>query len=239
MNTGLQDAYNLAWKLALVFSGRADAALLDTYEAERLPVAHRLLATTDRAFRVVVADNWLAATLRTWIVPNVAALAMTRKSARTAAFRALSQIDISYRRSPLSRASESVDGNAPHAGDRFPWLRLRFNKDGPSEDLFEKLDDTRFNLLVIGQPPPSLELLGLGELLDVHAIPSDRDNDVELARASIKGPAYYLLRPDGHIGLGGARFDEAALRGWFASAAVHVGIRESDRAPSGGNQLAM
>ena len=41
MNTGLQDAYNLAWKLALVIKGRADAALLDTYEQERMPVAQR------------------------------------------------------------------------------------------------------------------------------------------------------------------------------------------------------
>ena len=58
MNTGLQDAYNLAWKLALVVDGRADAALLDSYEAERMPVAQRLLETTDRAFSVVVSDNW-------------------------------------------------------------------------------------------------------------------------------------------------------------------------------------
>src|SRR5262245_29081092 len=46
MNTGLQDAYNLAWKLALVTQGRADATLLESYEAERLPVARRLLETT-------------------------------------------------------------------------------------------------------------------------------------------------------------------------------------------------
>ena len=59
MNTGLQDAYNLAWKLALVISNRADDALLDTYEAERRPFAQQLLATTDRAFRVVVSENWL------------------------------------------------------------------------------------------------------------------------------------------------------------------------------------
>ncbi len=64
MNTGLQDAYNLAWKLALVISKQADAKLLDSYEAERLPVAHRLLATTDRAFRLVVSENWLAGIFR-------------------------------------------------------------------------------------------------------------------------------------------------------------------------------
>src|SRR6202043_1620639 len=42
LNTGLQDAYNLAWKLALVVSGRAGAALLDSYADERVPVAQRL-----------------------------------------------------------------------------------------------------------------------------------------------------------------------------------------------------
>src|SRR4029079_6839934 len=46
MNTGLQDAYNLGWKLALVVKGQADAGLLDSYEQERLPVAQRLLRTT-------------------------------------------------------------------------------------------------------------------------------------------------------------------------------------------------
>src|SRR5579859_3171843 len=46
MNTGLQDAYNLGWKLALVIQGRSTAALLDTYEAERRPVAADVLATT-------------------------------------------------------------------------------------------------------------------------------------------------------------------------------------------------
>src|SRR5215510_12767511 len=57
MNTGLQDAYNLAWKLALVVQGRADAALLDTYEQERIPVARRLLETTHRAFQLIVSQG--------------------------------------------------------------------------------------------------------------------------------------------------------------------------------------
>jgi hypothetical protein len=55
----------------------------------------------------------------------------------------------------------------------------------------------------------------------VHSIPSDPENESELARASITGPAYYLLRPDGHIGLAGTRFEESAVRNWFASRSVH------------------
>src|SRR5262245_1480001 len=73
MNTGLQDAYNLAWKLALVVSDRARAALLDSYEQERLPVARRLLNTTDRAFRLVVSDSWLAGLLRTKVLARIVA----------------------------------------------------------------------------------------------------------------------------------------------------------------------
>ena len=222
MNTGLQDAYNLAWKLALVISERADPALLDTYEAERRPVAQALLATTDRAFKILVSDNWLAGILRTRIVTTVAALAMTRKRVRRFAFHALSQIGISYRQSPLSQTSAVVNANAPRPGDRFPWLRLRFQTDGPREDLFERLDDTRFNLLVIGQPSPPRDRVEFGDLLEVHTVPSDHDNVRELARASITGPSYYLLRPDGHVGLAGTLFDETALRRWFASACVHI-----------------
>jgi 2-polyprenyl-6-methoxyphenol hydroxylase-like FAD-dependent oxidoreductase len=222
MNTGLQDAYNLAWKLALVISDRADPRLLDSYEAERLPVAHRLLATTDRAFRIVVSEHWLAGIFRTRILANVAALAMKRRASQKAAFRTLSQIGIRYRESPLSRTLEGVPENAPRAGDRFPWLRLRFLVNGPRADLFERLDDTRFNLLLIGQPTPLPETRGLGDLLQVHVIPSDPDNTRELAGASIAGPAYYLLRPDGHVGLAGTIVQEAVIKGWLAKSGVRL-----------------
>jgi 2-polyprenyl-6-methoxyphenol hydroxylase-like FAD-dependent oxidoreductase len=216
MNTGLQDAYNLAWKLALVISERADPALLDSYEAERGPVAHRLLETTDRAFRLLVSDSWLAGIFRTRIVTTIAALAMTRQRARRLAFMTLSQIGISYRQSPLSQSLDGRGRRGPRAGDRFPWLRLRFRQDGPREDLFQRLDDTRFNVLVIGQPLPSTERLSSDDLLQVHVIPSDPENERELARASITGPACYLLRPDGHIALVGTTFEAAEFRHWFA-----------------------
>ena len=216
MNTGLQDAYNLAWKLALVVSNQADDALLDTYEAERRPFAEKLLATTDRAFQVAVSENWFAGMLRTHVFPRVAAVAMTRRSVKRAAFQTLSQIGIRYRESSLSQAIGDLPETAPHAGDRFPWLRLKFHAQGPREDLFQKLDDTRFNLLVIGQPAPSTAGVQPGGMLKVHAIPSDVENDRVLSAASISSPSYYLLRPDGHIGLTGTLFQEADLQQWLA-----------------------
>jgi hypothetical protein len=216
MNTGLQDAYNLAWKLALVVQGRADATLLDSYEAERVPVARRLLNTTDRGFRLVVADNPLAGLLRTEFLARIGAFAMRRKWVQNLAFRTVSQTGIHYRGSQLSESPGGLPYRAPHAGDRFPWLMLKFETGGLVEDSFRKLDDTRFNLLAVGQPAPSAETLGLGDLLRVHAIPADPGNDAELARVHVPRPSFYLLRPDGHVGLCGMRLDADAVRKYVA-----------------------
>jgi len=218
MNTGLQDAYNLAWKLALVVKGRANAGLLDTYEAERIPVARRLLSTTDRAFMLIVSDNWLAGLFRTRILARVLAFAMTIERIRKLAFRTISQIGIHYRESPLSKTLPDLPDGAPRAGDRFPWLQLKFHANSPAEDLFQELDDTRFNLIVIGQPAPSAMPSGLGDLLRTHLIRDDVHNVKALARAQISGPAYFLLRPDGYVGLAGTRLEAETLTRYLAEA---------------------
>jgi 2-polyprenyl-6-methoxyphenol hydroxylase-like FAD-dependent oxidoreductase len=220
MNTGLQDAYNLAWKLALVVKGHADAALLGTYEAERIPVARRLLSTTDQAFTLVVSDSWLAALFRTRILARIAAFAMTFERSKQIAFRTISQTGISYPESPLSRTLPGVPEDAPRAGDRFPWLRLRFQANGPAEDLFQKLDDTCFNLVVFGQPAAGIS--APAGLLRTVVIPGDIANDSELARAGISGPCFYLLRPDGHVGLAGTRFDAAVVNRYLSDCGIRA-----------------
>jgi hypothetical protein len=220
MNTGLQDAYNLAWKLALVVKGRADAVLLDTYERERMPVAQRLLRTTDRAFQLVVTESWLGGLLRTRVIAKLAARAMTFQRVRDLAFRTISQIGIRYPDSPLSQTLAGTPEGGPVAGERFPWLRLKLHASSPAEDLFQQLDDTRFNLLVIGQPAPSAGALGLGDLLGVHAVPDDPANATELARVGITRPAFYLLRPDGHVGIAGGRLNAETVKRYLAQRQV-------------------
>jgi 2-polyprenyl-6-methoxyphenol hydroxylase-like FAD-dependent oxidoreductase len=216
MNTGLQDAYNLAWKLALVVKGEGHAALLDSYEEERVPVAQRLLNTTDRAFRLVVSDSRLAGLFRTKVLARIAAFALSRERIQRTAFRVVSQTGIRYRKSSLSKSLDGLPESAPHAGDRFPWLHLKFQPDGPVEDSFKKLDDRRFHLLVIGQPMPAEGLTLAGDLLATHALPADPLNDAELARAQIPRPSFYLIRPDGHVGLCGPRADATAIRRYLS-----------------------
>jgi 2-polyprenyl-6-methoxyphenol hydroxylase-like FAD-dependent oxidoreductase len=211
MNTGLQDAYNLAWKLALVVKGRADAALLNSYEQERVPVAQRLLNTTDRGFRAVVADNWFAGLFRTKVLARLGAFAMSRPRVQALGFRTVSQIGIRYRRSALSQTLPGVPEGAPRAGDRFPWLRLKLQPGGPARDLFQVLDDLHFHLIVIGQPAPADAGARLGDLLRTHVLPADPANDAELARAQIPQPSFYLVRPDGYIGICGARLEPGAI----------------------------
>ena len=222
MNTGLQDAYNLAWKLALVIASRADGALLDTYETERIEVAQRLLRTTDRAFMMVVSDNWIAGLVRSRVLGRIAALAMTRERVRRLAFKSVSQIGIRYRRSSLSQTLPGLPEAAPRAGDRFPWLKLKLRADGPVEDLFEALDDTRFHLIVTGQPAPQDPAPGLGELLQTHEFPQDAHNARELARAGIPRLAHYLLRPDGYVGLAGTRFDIGTFRQYLGQRCIRA-----------------
>jgi 2-polyprenyl-6-methoxyphenol hydroxylase-like FAD-dependent oxidoreductase len=234
MNTGLQDAYNLAWKLALVVSRRASAGLLESYEQERIPVAERLLSTTDRMFSLIVSDSILAGLFRTQIMAKMLALAMGFDSIRELAFRTISQIGIRYPHSTLSVTQADLPKRATQAGDRFPWLRLALKANVLREDLFGALDDTRFTLLLFGQAPPA-GMTDLGGLLRVHEVSHDSANDRELARAHIPQPSFYLLRPDGHIGLCGAHFDATAMSLYFSE---RLGVSSPAQLDSRGQPLA-
>ena len=120
MNTGLQDAYNLAWKLALVVAGRASPALLDSYEAERIPVAERLLSTTDRGFSLIVSDSLVVGTAPHQGAAEARGVRHALEQVQQFAFMTISQTGIEYRR---ERAVEDAGGlarTAPAGGRPFP-----------------------------------------------------------------------------------------------------------------------
>ena len=188
MNTGIQDAYNLAWKLAFVIKGAAAESLLDSYNEERLANAKRLLDTTDRIFELAAGSSWLMSFIRTTIFPPFAGFMASLEPVSKRVFPLISQIGINYRDDSLS---EETGDEFEHvkAGDRLPYFLV----DGAS--IFEKLKAPKFHLLLFGKGECG-EFPNLGELVDCHHISIDAriskifgtENDFGL-----------LLRPDNHI----------------------------------------
>jgi 2-polyprenyl-6-methoxyphenol hydroxylase-like FAD-dependent oxidoreductase len=193
MNTGLQDAYNLAWKLALVISGQACQTLLETYHDERHPNAMSLINTTDRAFSFLVSSHPLARFAIDWLLPRVAPIALKNKKLQKRFFMSFSQTGLNYRKRRLSVEHLKA---AVKAGDRFPW----FSDNG--QDVFETMTGTQFVLFVVGNWKPqqnNLETLS-SALLQIVTLPEH--HEVGLTTG------LYLVRPDGHVGTTSASVSE-------------------------------
>ncbi|SDG50334.1 MULTISPECIES: FAD-dependent oxidoreductase [unclassified Duganella] len=194
MNTGIGDAINLAWKLAHVLQGRADLALLDTYEAERIVFARKLVITTDRAFQLIVSQGTGGQLLRSWLLPHVFPVLSGFAAARRTLFRTLSQVLIHYPDSALSggRAGEVI------GGDRLPWV----------PDNFTPLQTLDWQLHVYGKTDPLLAATAQALRLPLHAFPWSEAAE----HAGLLEDAAYLVRPDMHVALALPRQEVDVLR---------------------------
>ena len=187
MNTGIGDAINLAWKLAAVLKGRADASLLDSYEPERIAFARRLVATTDRAFTGVTSSGAIARRVRMQVVPLILPLLTRFRAVRRLMFRTVSQIAVNYRASPLSEGWAS----AVHGGDRLPWV----NNDVGVKDNFAPLTSLDWQVHVYGEAPAEIRTLCAERNLPLHVFPWRLNMD----RSGLRRDAVYLVRPDGYV----------------------------------------
>ncbi len=192
MNTGIGDAVNLSWKLASVLRGRAPAAILDTYEPERIAFAHRLVSTTDQAFTAVTSDSDLALLIRLQIVPRILPALLSSQSFRPFLFRTVSQIGINYRASSLS---EGRTGKL-HAGDRLPWVQFPNNPKSPAPDNFAPLSSLDWQVHIYSTwVCPDIGRLSRQRGFAFHVFPWRP----ELAHSGLVENAVYLIRPDGYI----------------------------------------
>ena len=197
MNTGIQDAYNLAWKLALVLKGIARESLLDTYNEERLPNAKRLLQTTDRMFNLAAGTDWLLNLIRTTIFPPMAKFILSIDAVKKRFFPLISQIGITYRESSLS-AHDGDEVFEYRAGDRMPYFLI----DGKS--IYDRLREPKFHLLTFSDGETA-SASAPHELSNNHAAFVDRlvvplyphVGEIFGATKSFQ----VLLRPDNHISL--------------------------------------
>jgi len=181
MNTGIQDVYNLGWKLAAVAQG-APPTLLDSYEAERRPVAAGVLALSDVRLKQTLEQN---------AIP-------TRRDTDT------TQLGVNYRGSAL--VGDDRDDTAPlRAGDRAPDAPGLTTTDGEHR-LFDLIRGGRFTLLNFGPAAavaasaPDLRTL---RVVDRPTSPLEvADSEGHLARAyAATDRTLVLIRPDGYIAL--------------------------------------
>lgn len=195
MNTGIQDGYNLSWKLALVLNGKANKAILETYNQERLENAKHLLQTTDRMFNIAAGSNWLLAFLRTHVLPFVFPDLIRLAPVKQFLFPLISQIGIHYRHSSLSQHAGDKQFKVK-AGDRMPYLLVE------GQSIYDRLHQPKFHLLIFANTPSDFqaiktELAGWeAELVDFRVIPID-PQVVEVF--GMKQSFSVLLRPDNYI----------------------------------------
>jgi 2-polyprenyl-6-methoxyphenol hydroxylase-like FAD-dependent oxidoreductase len=187
MNTGIGDAINLAWKLAAVLGGRAPDSLLDSYEAERIGFARRLVATTDRVFSFVAAEGRFADILRTRVAPLLIPTIAGFEAAREYLFRTVAQITLNYRGGPLS---EGIAGHV-HGGDRLPWVAVG------GQDNFAPLAAMVWQVHVYGTAAADLVPWCAEHDVKLHVF----DWQAEHEAAGLARDALYLLRPDSYVAL--------------------------------------
>ncbi|SDK50966.1 4,5-epoxidase [Glycomyces sambucus] len=188
MNTGIGDAENLAWKLALVVQGRAGAALLDTYTAERRPLAEVVLRNTTANTRLLAGATPATRFVRDrLLIPVMDLPAVQRRATRTA-----SQLWVSYRRGPLGGR-----GPSPRPGDRVPDLPCT-GPDGEPTGLHTALRTGW--ALVANTAHPELAATARRHLGPVASLLGT-------------GATPMLVRPDGHLAWRGDDPDD--LRHWL------------------------
>src|SRR5215467_1800546 len=224
MNTGIQDAHNLAWKLTLVASHQSPENLLDSYDAEREPVAAGVLEFTDQFTKMATLHNRVAQGIRDLALHLLASLPRFEQNLAER----LAELAVSYHDSPIVEEHgdglPGLHGDGPVAGDRAPdgWVVKRR---GESVRLFQILRDTRHVLLLFaGAAPVANEMRKLDALsktiqaayqrqIAVHLVVRSEDNleQVDSGAAlidiegrlhqgyQVQGPCLYLIRPDGYI----------------------------------------
>jgi 2-polyprenyl-6-methoxyphenol hydroxylase-like FAD-dependent oxidoreductase len=207
MNTGIGDAVNLAWKLAAVLKEPASAALLDSYEPERIKFARRLVATTDRIFAGVINPGAFARFVRTQVVPAIAPLLLRQAGVRRLAFRTVSQIAVNYRGSALSvGAAGGLQG-----GDRLPWV-----KTSASDDNFVPLESLKWQVHVYGEPAASIVELCGARGLQLQRFPWQ----APFRQAGLTQNAIYLVRPDGYVALADPTQSAQSLLQYFETRGI-------------------
>jgi hypothetical protein len=237
MNTGIQDALNLGWKLALTASGAAAPGLLASYEAERLANARELLRTSETYHHIEIPHGVLGR----WIGGAVFRGIQSIKPLGNIALARVGMLDLNYARGPLSQEDSVEATSRTRAGWHVPDVSCRI--EGRATRLFEILRGTKAHLLLFAGTAPGPETLrALSSLAEsvapyrqhirVHVVLA---SESDLPEGGIPGcdvitdgaarmrealglstPEIIYVRPDGYIGLRSIDLRKGKLLGYLA-----------------------
>lgn len=217
MNTGLQDAYNLAWKIAFVYKGFAKPALIETMTPERIRFAHKLVHTTDRLFSIIVSANKLETYFRLYIAPKVIHFLVNHKKTSNFLFRTISQIGINYRHGPLAENASfgEFPKDTPEPGDRLPYILY-----GNDKNIQEVITPEVMHLIVLSDNEKEIETITEAikpyeKMIKMTTLPYSNETKNVYQQFGIK-EGYYLVRPDMYIACRSNNFDMKHLEDYLS-----------------------
>ncbi|NVO18406.1 MAG: FAD-dependent monooxygenase [Bacteroidetes bacterium] len=220
MNTGLQDAFNLAWKLALVLNHNANPELLKTYSDERSGITKGFARYADIVFKLVTSTNRIVKILRKYVLKFFFVVLFPfiekQKLFRHYFFRSISQLDIHYPESILSLAE--IEGSfllrAPGKGESLPYVV--FSLKGEITNTHKILNQLFFNLIVLDHAlPDSIRKLADQFKLNVILIPKLPETKDVYHKLGISMSGFLLIRPDMHIALHSVSMESQSLHNYL------------------------
>jgi 2-polyprenyl-6-methoxyphenol hydroxylase-like FAD-dependent oxidoreductase len=234
MNTGLQDAYNLAWKLAGVINNKIHEGILNTYAEERMPVAKQLLKTTDKAFNIMMSQAWWAQLFKKFALPKLLSAMWANDSVKQNFFQRVSQIGINYRHSHINLHLSHA--HKIKAGDRLPYLKLYDEKKQIETDLHAWCSKPGFTMIIFGRLA-ELELLAFARWIThfygsglnfFYLPPSDRNQHIfdafEIRTDHVKT---LVVRPDNYIGFMSDTTDIDIINNYMQSTTGLIRLKNS------------
>jgi 2-polyprenyl-6-methoxyphenol hydroxylase-like FAD-dependent oxidoreductase len=214
MNTGLQDVYNLSWKLALVVQGKAGFPLLDSYHEERDPVAGNLLKSTDRMFSFMSTNTPFYNFIRLRLVPLLVSTLTSSRAVKRALFRNVSQINISYKTSSLAKGKAGQIS----AGQRLPYFCL--TQQGVPVSIYKLVNfhpATPFTVLLYNIPGDHFTGLHK-DFFRIVSLEVNTSNTTVLRKKDLPQSFVMVVRPDNYIAYISEEADVSGLLNFMTAA---------------------
>ncbi len=228
MNTGMQDAQNLAWKLAFVIQNKFKPEILNSYEQERKPLAKKTAKSTSFFFKMVASGNRMYKIFRNYglkyVVP-LFLLLMKKPHFNNRIFSNISGIGFRYKKNALIlNNNERFKTSAPKPGQRLPFFS--YTAGGTEKNIREQVQPTKFHLLIFSKEKSAVELLKQieqwQEILSAEVITYSPETEKLYAEFGIQNGGWFLVRPDFHVACRSAKMSAARLENYFQKQTIEA-----------------